>query len=425
MTDPRHIALDLLTKVLNKRQAFDDALAQHPGFPKLEQRDRNFVRVLVYTVLRRAGELDAIIAPMLKRPLPKKALAVRTILWMGAAQLLYLDTKPHAAVGTAVDLAANLGFMPFKGVVNAILRNIVRKPPVLDSFPPNINTPAWLWDSWMNAYGAENAADIARAHLTEAPLDIAVKRDPEMWAEKLEAQILPTGALRRPAGGDIRTLAGYEDGEWWVQDAAAQLPVKLLGDVTGKRVVDLCAAPGGKTAQLAAAGAQVVAVDRSEKRMQALRDNLARLKLTAETVVADATTWQPHQPADIVLLDAPCSATGTIRRHPDLPYLKRPEDLARLADVQMRLLENAANIVRPGGTILYVTCSLQPEEGENVISSILSEESKIEPEPFDSKTNINLSDAQTADGHIRTLPCHWTEQGGMDGFFISQLKRPH
>ena len=421
--DTRIIAFDLILSVYQDRRPFDDAQARHQALARLDTRDRNFVRLLANTVFRRAGELDAIIQPMLRKRLRGKAAPVRYILWLGVAQLLFLKTPPHAAVGTTVKVAEVAGFKAFKGLINAVLRRISREAPEPADNPGKLNTPAWLWNSWVAAYGEDEAARIATAHLSEGPLDISVKTDPELWAERLEAEILPTGALRLVAGGDIRALPGFEEGAWWVQDAAAQLPAKLMGDVRGKSVVDLCAAPGGKSAQLAAAGARILALDSSATRLKRLEENMARLDFDIEIGAGDAGTWQPRFPVDMVLLDAPCTATGAARRHPDILRLKSKRDPARLALEQARLLRHAIDIVEPGGLVVYVTCSLQPEEGSDQIKALLKSDAPVTRDPIRAEELPGLSQAITKDGDVRTLPSHWAERGGLDGFFIARLRR--
>ena len=310
----RACALALLEAVLGRKWPLDDAIADHHGLARLAARDRAFARLLVATTLRRLGEIDALLARRLDRPLPAKAPAVRNILRLGACQIAFLGTPPHAAVDTMVVLAAARAPPPFKGLVNAVLRRLARERPALADAgdAARLNTPEWLWDSWRAAYGEATAYAIAAVHLAEPPLDITVKADADLWAGRLEATVLPTGTLRRPIGGAVSALAGYGEGAWWVQDAAAALPARLLGEVAGETVLDLCAAPGGKTAQLAAAGARVVAVDR-EPRLARLEENLTRLRLGAKTVAADVAAWRPDAPAPFVLLDVPCTATGTIR----------------------------------------------------------------------------------------------------------------
>lgn len=406
--------------MLTRHQPFDTALAGHRNFTTLSTRDRAFARLLIVTVLRRLGEIDARLDRLLRHPLPEKAGRAQNVLRLGTAQLAYLGTPPHAAVDTAVRLLEK-SFPHLKGVANAVLRK-VSPDPAADP-PAGINTPAWLWESWLETYGAATAAAIAAAHLTEPPLDISVAGDPETWAERLEAEQLPTGSLRRAAGGNPALLPGFDEGAWWVQDAAATLPATLFGDVAGKPVVDLCAAPGGKTAQLAAAGAQVTAVDRSQQRLKRLGQNLQRLSLAAEVVEADAVVWRPPTPASAVLLDAPCTATGTIRRHPDIAHLKTPDDVTRLSALQDRLLRAAVSMTAPDGRIVYATCSLQPEEGPDRIKAVLDDDTPVVLDPITANEAPDLGAALQPDGTLRTLPCHWGQRGGLDGFYIARLRR--
>ena len=358
--DPtRATALDLLRAVLDRHRALDAALDDSAADP----RDRAAAHRLAAAVLRRMGSLDAALEPWLKRAPPTD---IRHILRMGAAGLLLLQTPAHAAVATAVALTRSAGLSPFTGLVNAVLRRVAEAGPavlgLLDA--PRLDTPAWLWASW----GAEARA-IATAHQEEAPLDLTLL--PGRGAPE-GAAVLPTESVRLAAGTRVTSLPGFEAGDFWVQDAAAALPARLLAARAGETVVDLCAAPGGKTAQLAAAGAHVIAVERDAGRMVRLRENLARLGLPAESVIADALEWRPVELVDAVLLDAPCSATGTIRRHPDVPHLKRARDLAFLTGQQDRLLAHAQDMLRPGGRLVYAVCSLQPEEGAARIEAALA-----------------------------------------------------
>jgi len=425
MTDSRAIAVDLLQAVLRSGRPLDEALATSRDLARLDPRDRAFARLLVATALRRLGQIDAAIDARLERPLPAKRAAVRDILRLGVAQIAFLGTAPHAAVDTSVALVRRRGQEGLAGLVNAVLRRIAEAAPPPPGDPEHLNVPDWLWQSWTAAYGAETAAAIARAHLAEAPLDITLKLPDQAahWAAALEAEVLPTGSLRREAGGDPAQLPGFAEGAWWVQDAAAALPARLLGDVAGRRVADLCAAPGGKTAQLAAAGAKVTAVDISGKRLERLRRNLARLGLDAATVVADAAVWLPPEPFDAVLLDAPCTATGTLRRHPDIAWNKGHEDVVRLAGLQDRLLAAALWMVRPGGTLVYATCSLLPEECEQRIAALLAAGAAAEPLPVAPHELPRLEAAITTEGDLRTLSSHWPESGGIDGFYGARLRR--
>ena len=416
----RAAALRLLSQVLDDSRPLDDAGLDNGLAP----RDRAFARLMAAATLRRMGQIDDIVSRYVQKPLPNNAAAIRHVLRLGAAQLLFLDVPAHAVLDTAVALAKKQPGR-YGGLVNAVLRRVANEGPALVAAQDaaRLNTPDWLWESWVTAYGAETARAIAAAHLEDPPLDLTVTAENAAWAERLNATRLPTGTLRRGrAGGRVEDLPGYEDGAWWVQDAAAALPVRLLGDVAGKSVIDLCAAPGGKSAQLAAAGARVTAVDRSAARLERLRDNLARLKLSADIVMADATAWRPPEPADAVLLDAPCSSTGTIRRHPDIPRLKRRDEIAGLTAVQDTLLAAAVGMVRPGGTVVYCTWSLQPVEGEARIAALLECGAPVDPVPVEPGEIPGLEDA-ARDGFLRTLPCHWADRGGLDGFFAARLRR--
>lgn len=421
----RRAAVALLRAVLARGQPLEDAFEHDSGVAALDARDRAFARLLVATVLRRLGQLDALVSAALAHRLPRRAVGVRDVLRLGAAQLLFLGTPPHAAVATAVALAEADGLGAYKGLVNAVLRRLAREGParLAAQDAARLNTPDWLWRAWVAAYGRRTARAIAAAHLEEAPLDLSVKADAAGWAERLGAILLPSGTLRRPAGGLVTELPGYAEGAWWVQDAGAALPARLFGDVAGRPVIDLCAAPGGKTAQLAAAGARVTAVDRSADRLATVRRNLDRLGLDAGLVAADAAEWEPPAPAPFVLLDAPCTATGTIRRHPDIQRLKGPDDVAALAEVQARLLARAGMMTAPGGLLVYCTCSLQPEEGRRQVEAFLAADAPFRRAPIRAEELGGLADAVLPDGDAQTLPCHAADRGGVDGFFISRLRR--
>lgn len=421
----RKAAVELLRAVLAQRRPIDEALDGHLALQAMEPRDRAFTRLLLTTTLRRLGQIDALIDGALKAPLPRGAATVRDVLRLGLAQRLFLATPSHAAVDTSVELAGVTGFAGMKGLVNAVLRRLAEDGPALlaGQDAARLNTPGWLWTRLVDAYGAATAAAIAEAHLHEAPLDLSVKTDPEVWAGQMDAQLLPTGSLRREAGGMVPDLPGFAEGAWWVQDAAAALPARLFGPVKDRRILDLCAAPGGKTAQLAAGGATVTALDRSTRRLKRVAENLERLGLPAEMHAADAESFTGGAPYDGVLLDAPCSATGTIRRHPDVPRLKGPEDVAKLAAAQARLLRHAVELVRPGGLLVWCTCSLLPEEGEAQIDRLLAEDDRMVRLPVAASEVGGSHEFLTAAGDVRTLPCHWQDQGGLDGFHIARLKR--
>ncbi len=431
----RLAALLALHNVCEGGRYLDEAFAAAlRPYGDLSPSDRAFARLLVTTSLRRLGQIDSIINPFLadpKRPLPHR---VRHALRLGAAQLLFLGTPPHAAVDTTVRLVAEdqaPEVRRLKGLVNAVMRRISREGAEIAAAEdaPRLNTPPWLWESWERRFGSRVTKDIAAAHLDEPPLDLTIRpgvdRDSlirEITEQGIAAEPSPSGGIRLRQAGVVEQLPGYDRGEWWVQDAAAALPARLMPIEAGQRVADLCAAPGGKTAQLAAAGARVTALDVSERRLELVRANLARLKLQAEVVAADAACFRPDQPFDHVLLDAPCMATGTLRRHPDGFVLKNRRDLASLVEGQRRLLDAAAEMVKPGGTLLYCVCSLEAEEGAEQIENFLSRRkdfarAAIAPDELPPA----FGDAVTAAGDVQTLPFM---AGGVDGFFIARLTRP-
>jgi 16S rRNA (cytosine967-C5)-methyltransferase len=423
-SNARQVALDLIGAVLRRKRPLDDAIEDHPMMGELSVRDRAFARLLVATVLRRLGQIDTLIGECLNTPLAPRAAIIHDVLRLGIAQLLFLRTPPHAAVATSVDLAHSRGFLSHKGLVNAVLRRLSLEGParVETQDAARLNTPGWLWQSWEEAYGEERAHAIATAHLKEAPLDLTLRvaEDLDLWCEKLQAIKLPTGSLRRAGGGSVMALPGYAEGAWWIQDAAASLPVRLFGPLQGLDAVDLCAAPGGKTAQLASAGARVTAIDRSTRRLDRLVANLNRLDLPVAAIAADALTWRPAHPVDAVLLDAPCTATGAIRRHPDVPHLKQPEDVARLSVVQDNLLRAAVEILRPGGILVYCTCSLEPDEGPVRVEALLRSGAPAVRRPIE-PDEIGAADWLTESGDMRTLPCHLPEYDGIDGFYAARL----
>ena len=410
LPDPtRDIAFDLLRAVLERRRTLDEGLERASG---AEPRDRAAAHRLAASVLRRLGSLDAVLDTFLTRAPPE---GVRHALRLGAAGLLLLDTPPHAAVGTAVDLVRAHKLAPFAGLVNAVLRKVaVDGRAALDGLDgPRLDTPTWLWASW-----GPDARAIAEAHEQEAPLDLTMAPGAP---PPPDGTVLPTGSVRLAAGTRVQELPGFEEGQFWVQDAAAALPARLLAARPGERVADLCAAPGGKTAQLAATGAEVFAVERDPLRIRRLHENLARLGLTVDVAQADVLEWQPPGRLDAVLLDAPCSATGTIRRHPDVQRLRRPRDVAELAAAQDAMLAAAARMLRPGGRLLYAVCSLQPEEGRERIAA--ASRFGLRLDPFAAHELAELPEALTADGHLRTHPGLWAGHGGLDGFFAARLIR--
>lgn len=424
----RRFAADALLAILHGRRALEDVFEHGETgaqFRSLDERDRALARMIVASALRRAGSLQAVLEQFLEQGWPEDV-RVHAILLSGAAQILLMEVADHAAVDLSVDLANKIRNKRYAGLVNAVLRRTVAEGPgILATLEPEIDTQVWIRTRWLESYGVETVRAICLAHRVEPPLDITPKGNAELLAAVLEGIVLPTGTVRVTGKGAVTQLPGYDEGDWWVQDAAAAIPARLLGDIRGKRVADLCAAPGGKTLQLANAGAHVTAVDRSSSRLKRLRQNLGRVKLAAEIEVADATTWEA-EPFDAILLDAPCSATGTIRRHPDILWQKQPEDLAQVTRLQARLLDNAVKLLKPGGLLVYSTCSLEPEEGEMQIESLLSRNGSLVRVPVGA-WEAGDSNALTAKGELRTLPFHFPHDdprlAGCDGFFSARLRR--
>jgi 16S rRNA (cytosine967-C5)-methyltransferase len=426
----RRIAADMLDGVLRRRVALDELLSgksPHPGLAALADRDRALTRRLAATVLRRLGTLRHLLGGFLEKGFPTDAPRIETILLLGAAQILWLEVPDHAAVDLSVRLAqADRRAARYAGLVNAVLRRVAQTGATVQGGDALRDTPDWLLKRWSKTYGRDKARAIAAAVGHEPALDITVKDNADSWAERLRGRVLPTGTVRTSAHGAISLLPGFSEGAWWVQDAAAALPANLFGDVQGARVADLCAAPGGKTAQLAFAGAKVIAVDRSPARLNRLRENLTRLGLKADTVAADALEWQAG-PFDAILLDAPCSSTGTIRRHPDVPWLKSEADLSVLTSLQHRLLDRAVDMLKPGGVLVYCVCSLEPEEGEAQIAALLARDARVVRNPVTAQDVFDRGEFVTGDGDLRTLPLHFPDSdprwGGLDGFYAARLTR--
>lgn len=430
----RLVAARAIEAVIIQQTALTDALSAMPVYRELSGRDRAFARLIAATTLRRLGQINAALDPFIKKePTP----FVRAVLQTGAAQLLYLDTQPHAAVGESVAIvkrSRNQSDANAAGMINAILRRVDEKGAALaGEVPAEGNLPQWLQESWRKSYGQEALAKMAQSCLELPPLDLTVKSDPQGWAQKLGGTALPSGTVRKAGIGDITALPGFSDGAWWVQDVSASLPVRLLGDLTGKTALDMCAAPGGKTLQLAAAGAKVTALDRSAERLKRVHQNLDRTGLSAKVIAVDAAKWRGirDHDFDVVLLDAPCSATGTLRRRPDVAWTKSQKDVDSLIRVQNTLLRAAARNVKPGGELIYCTCSLETAEGEERISAFLADMPEFSLNSFLMPKGLDLSDGLTPEGYIRLLPHHSPKApdeaegdgGGRDGFFIARLKR--
>ncbi|MBI1251283.1 MAG: methyltransferase domain-containing protein [Alphaproteobacteria bacterium] len=421
----RRVAAGLLSAVLDEGRTLDDALARSDTFAALEGRDRAFARAIVSAALRRLGGIDLVLARFLSRPLPESATLARALLRTAAAQLLVLGTPAHAVVSETVSLAnAERKAQGFAKLMNAVLRKVAGEgPAILDAAAPGVDLPAWLSARWRAAYGGEAAAAMASALLLEPATDLTAKTDAAAWAERLGAELTPTGSLRLPPkAAPVPDLPGFAEGAWWVQDAAAALPARLLGEVRGQSVADLCAAPGGKTLQLAAAGAKVTAIDIDAARLERVAQNLKRARLEATLIAADAGNWSPAAPFDAVLLDAPCSATGTLRRHPDAAWLRRPGDIPKLSQLQRRLLDAAARMVKPGGLCVYAVCSLEPEEGPAIVTAALGA-GAWRRKPLSAEDVSGCAAFLTPEGDLRTTPAHWPERGGLDGFYAARLER--
>lgn len=420
----RHAALIALDAVLDRDQPLDLAWRE-AKLEKLDDRDAAFARMLVLTTLRRLGSIDAVIDRFVeKRPVGKNRLGVQ-IMRLAGAELLALDTAPHAAVDSAVRLAKSLPTTQrLSGMINAVCRRMAEHGTrIFDEIDcDSADTPAWLWERLKTAYGEDEARAIAAAHRNGAPLDLTPRENGAEWAEKLGGRLTPTGSIRLNAAGAVPALDGFEDGAWWVQDAAAAIPVQMLGKLRGKRVLDLCAAPGGKTMQLAAAGAKVTALDLSKARMRKMRENLLRTRLSVHVVIGDALDWEPEQQFEAILLDAPCSATGTIRRHPDLPHLKSGGALNALKPLQDALLTKAFKWLAPSGTLIFVTCSLLPEEGMQRVEAMLAAHPDARLDPLDAEAD-GVPAEMIRDGALRTLPSQWPDIGGVDGFFAARIRR--
>ena len=416
---PRRGAFYLLEAVLVDKRPLD--FTEHNILKQVNQRDRGLTRMIAYTALRHNSMLDAMIDHFVDDEIGTPQ--VRIFLKVGITQILFMDTADHAAVNETLNSVFGKS-EPSKGMMNAIFRRTIAEgKDFIDGHTDLVSVPKFLWRSWVAAYGEKTSRLILEAHESIAPIDISVKSNPELWAEKLDGMVLPSGGIRIGNPGKITDLEGYEEGDWWVQDFAAQIPVTLFGDdLTGQTIIDLCAAPGGKTAQLLARGAKVIAVDHNEYRLQRLHENMARLNLTEnlEVVISDAVKYKPDALVDGILLDAPCSATGTIRKHPDLPFLKDTDLIMSVAKLQLHMLAKAGEMLKPGGTLVFATCSMQPEEGEN---HLLNVPENLKRKAIRRREVEGMHQILTPKGVIRTLPHMFSEEGGMDGFFIARFEK--
>lgn len=427
----RLTAAKLLNAVIAKSTSLDgltDALHGHPQYTELDERDRSLVRAILGTALRNRNSIEIALSKLLDRALPANAVALQQLLHVAAAQILYLDVPDHSAVDLAVT-SANIDprNRKYASLVNAVLRRLTRnKERALELKIPN--GPQWYTDGILKTYGQERGEAILAIQAHEPAIDLTVKSNPEIWAEKLGGTVLPNGSVRLGRfEGALTALEGFDTGDWWVQDAAASLPATLLGDIKGKRVADLCAAPGGKTAQLIMAGAEVTAFDINKNRLKRLQTNLDRLQLSAELVATNILDYQTDELFDAILLDAPCSSTGTVRRHPDVLWTKTPTDITKLAQVQANLLRHAVTLVKPDGIIVFSNCSLDREEGEDMVKTIIAE-GILKLEPFTSEELKGLEPLITDQGYLRSTPADLPhsdpKMAGLDGFFAARFRRP-
>lgn len=426
----RQLAASAVRNVRTDGLPLEAVLSALPEYNSLDPRDRAFVRLIAATTFRRDGQLKAVFKPLIRKEPP---LFVRAALETAAAQILFLGTPPHAAVGETVGmLKSNKATRGFANLANAVLRKVVEDGPKLAAMEaPRANIPGWIRGAWERAYGRAAVRKSSLQLIKDPPLDLTLKdaslENTQKWAETLGGEVIMPGTVRLSSIGNVAELDGYADGAWWAQDVAATLPVRTLinalGDLGGKTALDLCAAPGGKTMQLAAQGATVTAVDKSESRLSRVHENMTRTQLEAEIICADALEWETEKKFDIVLLDAPCTATGTFRRHPDVLHNRTPKTLSQLVKLQDKLLPKAASLVAPGGWLVFATCSLQPEEGEPRIEKFLKDAPDFRPISLLPVSGLDLPEDAVKTGILRTLPHYVEEKGGMDGFFIAVMQK--
>lgn len=424
----RQAAFFIIKKILDDGMILEPATSEvvRDYEKDLSVSDRGFIRHITTVTIRRLGQLDKIIDHCTKTRLGKTQTAVRHVLRLGITQLLYSDVPAYAAVNSSVNLVnivvpKRLRYL--KNTVNAVLRKVERERDVLCKKFGNsrLNIPSWLLKSWDQRYGQAAVKDIIETILSEPPLDICLKPsiDKLQWSQKLDAEILPTGGLRIYKAGKITKIPGYNDGHWWVQDMAASIPVQLMGAGSGDHVLDLCAAPGGKAAQSAASGADVTAVDLSHRRLMRLQENMKRLKLKVDVVTSDILEYKPLQKFDYILLDAPCSSTGTIRRHPEILHSRKPSDVEDMVKIQHKMLDQVSKHLNVGGILVYSVCSMEQAEGPDQIDALLARDGSLQRKKILSEEMPALEQAIMPSGDVQTLPNHY--QGGMDGFFISRL----
>ncbi|MCA3663410.1 MAG: RsmB/NOP family class I SAM-dependent RNA methyltransferase [Methylobacterium sp.] len=417
----RLVAARAHRRVMRERRPIDEAIALETKTAPLPPADLGLVRAILTVAFRRRGTIRQALASRAVTGEIAEAGPLQPLLETALAQILFMDVPDHAAVDCAVEIAKrDSEAKHYAAFANALLRRIAaEKAQILANMPDTVDAPEWLFERWSRAYGAERAEASARIHRQEPPVDLTIFAP---LSPEIAGRMLSTGSFRLETEAAIAALPGYAEGRFQVQDAAAALPARLVGAKAGMRIGDLCAAPGGKTAQLAATGAAVLAVERSARRAERLRENLARLKLPAEVMVGDALTLEAGL-FDAILLDAPCSATGTIRRHPEVAWTKTLVDILALARQQRAMLESAARSLKPGGLLVYATCSLEPEEGERQIEAFLADHPQFMRRPITVEADGIAAEMLTSTGDLRVLPCHLAKEGGADGFFAGRLQR--
>ncbi|WP_200800746.1 RsmB/NOP family class I SAM-dependent RNA methyltransferase [Agrobacterium sp. DSM 25558] len=421
----RVTAVKIISAVLDKKTSLDgmlDAENGNPAYRALSLADRALVRAIVNTSLRHLPRIEAVLGMLLDGPLPQGARSLHHVLVVGVTQMLYLDVPDHSAVDLAVEQAhRDPRNRRFVKLVNAVLRRLGReKDDILQAVSAIPVLPEWFYAKLVKVYGTDAAARMAEAQLIPSVIDVTVKSDPDHWAAKLNGTVMPNGSVRLGSfEGSVSGLDGFTNGEWWVQDFSASMPVRLMGNLAGKRVADLCAAPGGKTAQLVLAGAEVTALDQSGNRLKRLRENLDRLQLQAETIEINMLKFQPDELFDAVLLDAPCSSTGTLRKHPDVCWTKDEKDISKLATLQEQMLRHAITMVKPGGIVVFSNCSLDPSEGEDMVAKVLKSEPSLQRVPASKSDFPDMEIAINGNGDLRTTPDMF---GGVDGFYATVLR---
>ena len=423
-THPRIAAISLLTRVLEHRQTLDEALSQESRFTSLEGPDRGFARAMVSATLRWLGLIDTVIVPHVTgRKFADLDPAVKQSLRIGVAQICVLETPLHAAVSETVEAVRSVeGARKAGGLINAVLRKISSDDLASIEGPADAVWSQGFQRFMQSAVGADISGKIAQAATEIPPLDITCPRDAKLWAEKIGGEQIGPVTVRL-SEGNVEALPGYEAGNWWVQDVAATLPVQILSPKRAENILDMCAAPGGKTLQIAATGANVTALDRAVKRMRRVEENLKRTRLSAKCVVGDVNNWDNDAVFDGVLLDAPCSALGTLRRHPEGPWIKTRSDVERFPDIQKKLLETASKRIAEGGRLVYCVCTPIPQEGREVVESFLAVNPEWRRDEILPAEVPGFEGAITEANDILTLPGTFNEPGGCDIFFIARLRR--